>query len=239
MYRLYEKSKLWFALLWILVYVVGASLADTLTMGVPKLVTLCFMLLLTAVLAVFLWKNKLNEQYGLCSVKKPAVKFLYFAPLVFLSTVNLWFGVVWQAPLAETLCFAGSMLGVAVVEELLFRGFLFRAMWENNPKTAVLVSSLTFGIGHIVNLVNGSGAEWLPTLLQICEATAFGYLFVVIFCKGKSLIPCIIAHAVLNISSFFANTATATPVRDSIVAVVVCAVAAGYAVWLQKTMPDA
>ena len=238
MYRLYEKSKLWFALIWIILYVVGASVADNLTIGVPKLATLVFIVLLIAVLGIFLRRYGLREQYGFCSMKTHAVKFLYFIPLVVLSTVNLWFGVVWQAPLAETLCFAGSMIGVAVLEELLFRGLLFRAMQENSPKTAVLISSLTFGIGHIVNLVNGSGAGMLPTLLQICEATAFGYLFVVIFCKGRSLAPCIIAHAVLNVSSFFADTRTATPLRDGIVAFVVCVVAAGYAVWLQKNISE-
>ena len=74
-------------------------------------------------------------------------------------------------------------------------------MEKDNVRTAVIVSSLTFGIGHIVNLFNG--AELVPTLLQVCYATAIGYLFVVIFRKSKSIIPCIVAHALNNSLSVF------------------------------------
>ena len=51
------------------------------------------------------------------------------------------------------------------------------------------------------NLING--AELIPTLLQICYATAIGYLFVIIFRKSKSIVPCIIAHSVNNALSIF------------------------------------
>ena len=74
-------------------------------------------------------------------------------------------------------------------------------MEKDNLKLATVVSSVTFGIGHIVNLFNG--AELLPTLLQICYATAIGFLFVIIFIKSKSIIPCIIAHSVNNALSIF------------------------------------
>ena len=56
-------------------------------------------------------------------------------------------------------------------------------------------------IAHIINLFNG--ADIIPTLLQICYATSIGFLFVIIFCKSKSLIPCILAHAVNNSLSIF------------------------------------
>ncbi len=239
MYRLYEKSRLWFAILWIVVYVVGASITDNLLLGVPKLATWLFLSLLTAFAIVFLYRHRLSELYGLCIIKAPAVKFLYFAPLAVLCTVNLWFGLKLQYSFAETVCFVGSMVCVGFLEELIFRGFLFRAMEQDSPRAAVIISSLTFGIGHLVNLVNGSGADLLSTLLQVCEATAFGYLFVVIFCKGKSLVPCIAAHIAINASSVFAAGGARTPLWDSIVAVILCVAAAGYAIWLQKNIQEA
>ncbi len=52
-----------------------------------------------------------------------------------------------------------------------------------------------------VNLLNG--ADFIPTLMQICYAMAIGYLFVIIFYKSKSLVPCIIAHSINNSLSIF------------------------------------
>ncbi|MBP5193006.1 MAG: CPBP family intramembrane metalloprotease, partial [Eubacterium sp.] len=85
---------------------------------------------------------------------------------------------------------------VGFLEEIIFRGFLFLGMAEKNIKSAILVSSVTFGIGHIVNLLNGKPV--LETLLQIVFATAVGFVLVMLFHKGKSLIPCIIFHSINN-----------------------------------------
>lgn len=52
-------------------------------------------------------------------------------------------------------------------------------MAKENVKRAMIVSALTFGIGHIVNLLNG--AEFVSTIMQVCYAVCLGYLFVVIF----------------------------------------------------------
>lgn len=93
------------------------------------------------------------------------------------------------------------MLNVGFIEEIIFRGYLFKMMEKDNVKAATAVSSITFGIGHIVNLFNG--AELIPTLLQICYAMSVGYLFVVIFRKSKSIVPCIIVHSVNNALSIF------------------------------------
>ena len=48
-----------------------------------------------------------------------------------------------------------------------------------------------------------NGAELIATLLQVCYAVSVGYLFVVIFQKSKSLIPCIIVHSLTNSLSIF------------------------------------
>ena len=93
------------------------------------------------------------------------------------------------------------MINVGFIEEIIFRGFLFKMMEKDNIKTAIIVSSVTFGIGHIVNLLNG--AELIPTLLQICYAIATGYLFVIIFIKSESLFPCIVTHCLVNALSIF------------------------------------
>ena len=93
------------------------------------------------------------------------------------------------------------MLNIGFIEEIIFRGFLFKMMAKDNVKIAIIVSSITFGIGHIVNLING--AELFPTLMQVFYAMAIGYLFVIIFYKSKSLLPCIITHSLFNSLSIF------------------------------------
>ncbi len=88
------------------------------------------------------------------------------------------------------------MINVGFIEEVIFRVFLFKMMAKENVKRAMIVSALTFGIGYIVNLLNG--AEFVSTIIQVCYAVCLGYLFVVIFYKSKFLIPCIVIHGVIN-----------------------------------------
>ena len=107
---------------------------------------------------------------------------------------------------------------------------LFKAIGKNNLIRAFVVTSITFGIGHIVNLING--ADFISTCLQMCYAIAIGFLFATIFYKGKSLLPCIIAHCVVNSLSVFAVTGTRK--FEIIVAVVMCGVSVIYALWLLR-----
>jgi len=48
-------------------------------------------------------------------------------------------------------------------------------------------------------------------LLQIGYATAIGYLFVVIFLKSQSLVPCILTHSLMNALSIFHADAPVSP----------------------------
>ena len=111
-------------------------------------------------------------------------------------------------------------------------------MAKNGVKSAIIVSSITFGIGHIVHLINGSGAEWLPNLLQVMYAMTIGFAFVMIYCKTKSLISCILVHSVFNGLSAFANEAAMTPQRQIISGILLAVIGGGYALYLALTMKD-
>ena len=124
------------------------------------------------------------------------------------------------------------MFFVGFLEEIIFRGFLFKAMAENNLKSAIIVSSVTFGIGHFVNLINGSGAEFIPNICQVVSAIAIGFLFVVFFYKTKSLWSCIIAHGVLNSLSVFAAKTSNT--KQIIVSAVISVIAVVYGLFILK-----
>ena len=124
------------------------------------------------------------------------------------------------------------MFCVGFLEEMIFRGFLFKAMAKDNIKSAIIVSSVTFGIGHIVNLINGSGAELLPNLLQVIYAMAIGFTFVIIFHKTKSLLVCIVTHGIFNGLSAFANEAALSNSKQIITGVLITLIPLSYALYI-------
>ena len=140
------------------------------------------------------------KYYGLVLVKD-SKKFLYFIPLLLIISVNLWSGININNSLSEIICHIISMINIGFIEEIIFRGFLFRMMEKDDLKSAIIVSSITFGIGHIINLF--TGGEFLSTLMQVFYCISIGYLFVLIFHKSGSLIPCIMCHSIFNALSIF------------------------------------
>lgn len=240
MKKLYEKNELTFAIVWIVIYCVLQSLANSLNeaIGVAFSASAVFCVLQAIILFIFIRKNDLLKQYGLCKPSVPAGRFLYYVPLVVLATVNLWNGAaVWDA-LPGIVCRMIGMLCVGFIEEVIFRGFLFRAMAKTNVKSAIIVSSLTFGIGHVVNLFNGSGMNLFNNLCQICFAVAVGFLFVTIFYRGGSLLPCILTHSAINTLGTFANDAGVTAEKQVVQALILIVFTVAYTLILTKTLPE-
>lgn len=232
MKKLYEKNELAFAIGWIVAYVVLFSMADNLSesLGIAKIITAPVGVILALFLLFWIRKNGLMEKYGLCSFQGNWRDYLYFAPLLLIMTTNLWNGAAVTVSAGEVALHILSMVCVGFMEEVIFRGLLFKAISKDNIKQAVLISSITFGIGHIVNLL--SGAEIVSTLLQICYAVAIGFLFTVMFLKGKSLLPCILTHCVVNSLSVF--SVPGSRLFDIVTAAVLCVVPIGYALWILK-----
>ncbi len=87
-------------------------------------------------------------------------------------------------------CFWGTVLTVVVVapvtEELLMRGLIFRGLLNRySTITAVLVSSLLFALVHF--------DPW-----QFISAASGGVLFAWWFWETRSLVPCLVGHALAN-----------------------------------------
>lgn len=230
MLKLYRKSELIFSIILIIVYVVGASFCDAFSdkLGFSKALTLPFFVILSVFIIIFLVKHKFFKEYGLCKTELPLKKLLYFIPLVFLCLLNVISGFSITKTVPVIILEVLSMLFVGFLEEIIFRGFLFRAMAKDNLKSAIVVSSLTFGIGHIINLFNG--AELVSTLCQIVGAVGFGFMCVMIFIKSKSLLPCIITHSVFNMLSVF--TPETEILTTIIVSAIIFIITVGYGVYL-------
>lgn len=236
--KLYDKSKIWFAIAWIIAYCVLLSVGDALSaaLGVKKSATLAIAIALSAVLLLFLKKNGLFAEYGICAPRATAKSMLYYIPILVMLTANLWYGVSLNFSAAETVLYILAMLCVGLLEEVIFRGLLFEAMRGDSLKAAVIVSSVTFGIGHIINLVNGSGTELLPNLLQVVYATAAGFMFVMMYLRSKSLVVCIAAHGLFNALSAFANESATTNEMRILSAILLTVITGSYAAYLALSM---
>ena len=197
----FEKHETFISIFLIVIYVLLNSYCMQ-NYGLTDYRSTILNFIFSLIIILFIAKNKLWEYYGLNKLPQAKV-FLYYVPLLAMVSVNLWNGINVKNTTSEIIFYMMSMVCVGFLEEIIFRGFLFKMMAKDNVNRAVIVSSLTFGIGHIVNLLNG--ADFIPTLIQVIYAVAGGYLFVTIFQKGKSLWPCIITHALINAFSIFNN----------------------------------
>ena len=115
-------------------------------------------------LILLIIKLKRGKYYGLTKVNN-IKDYLYFIPLIIFTTANVWNGININNSGSEILFYILTMINVGFIEEIIFRGFLFKMMEKDNIKTAIIVSSLTFGIGHIVNLLNG--ADFISTVINL------------------------------------------------------------------------
>lgn len=232
MKKIYDKNETTFALIWIGIYVVLMSVGDSIsqTVGVAKIVTAPVCIVLTLFLYLWIRKNDLKGKYGLCSYVATAKTYLYFVPLALIASTNLWWGFRLNLTILESILYVISMMCVGFLEEVIFRGFLFKALCRTNVKQAIFISSVTFGFGHIINLLNGKDIP--ETLMQICYAVAIGFLFTIIFYKTKSLLPCIITHSACNSFSAFANTEGAPSWHGIAGCIFLCLVSLSYAVYI-------
>ena len=239
MKKLYEKNELTFAIVWIVVYCVLQSLANPLNklIGIEYAASAAFCILQSIVLFSFIRRNDLLKKYGLCKSPVPARRFLFYVPLLILASGNLWNGAAINYTPAETACRIVCMLCVGFLEEVIFRGLLFTAIAKDNVKSAVIISSLTFGIGHIINLFNGSGMDLVSNLCQIVFAIAVGFLLVTVFYRGGSLLPCILVHSAINTLSTFANDTNLTVEMHLLHLGILTVVTAAYTLILTRTLP--
>ncbi len=229
MRKFYEKKEVLFAVLWIVAYcVVMAPIKGQ--FGYGSAWWLLAMIVFTAGITAFVRSNHLEVKYGLNGFPKNMKKYLFFIPMFVLATGNLWDGFSLSYKGAELILATLSMILVGFVEEMIFRGFLFKAMLGNGKAApAIIVSAVTFGIGHIVNLFAGQAS--FETVMQIIFAISWGFILTMVFYKSGSLIPCIIAHALTDVFSLYGAD---NELADWIYIGVTIVTAIGYCIYLSR-----
>lgn len=196
MRKLYEKKEILFAVLWIVAYcvILGTIRGN---FGDESIHMLIALLVFSAGIIAFVKLNHLEEKYGLAGWPKNMKRYLFFIPMWILATGNIWDGFSPSYKGTSLVMAVISMILVGFVEEMIFRGFLFRAMLgENKTIVAIVVSAVTFGIGHIINLFTGQAS--FETVMQIIFAISWGFILTMVCYKSGSIIPCIIAHSAID-----------------------------------------
>lgn len=227
-----EKVMLRAALLRIAVYVAAMSLYENVgreRFGEPGRFLTVGALLLALALGM--------RRQGLSFREAPlsalfCAKYLYLLPMAALATVNLWNGAARRFSAADTAFYVGAMLMIGAVEELLFRGYLLGAMLRESVGAAVLVTGLTFGLGHIVNLANG--ADLAETLLQLVYAAAIGLMLSAFMVRARNIVPCCVFHGAFNALAAFGREEGQTMGYMVAVCAAVTALSLGYAWYLWR-----
>lgn len=231
-----KRKELYGVLARILIYVIVMSRIETVCSNQPSNIALQIWRLIPAavILVALLWgiaRAKDFERLGfLQQTPFPWRKTLFLIPMMIVATANLWNGAVMRYAPLDTVWYIIAMLCIGFIEEILFRGYLLQLLLKRSIKVAVIVSSLTFGIGHIVNLANG--ADLLSTFLQLIYALAIGVMLSVFVVKTERIIPCCIFHGVFNALAAFSNESGQTIVYQVIVCTMISLISVCYAGFL-------
>ena len=231
MKSIFEKHETLFCILLIVAYLVINSFCLQ-NFGITDIRSVLINTIFSFTLIIIMKMLHKTSYYGLTKVTHYK-DYLYFIPLFLIASVNLWNGIHINHSPNEIIFHILTMINIGFIEEIIFRGFLFKMMAKDNLNIAIHVNAITFGIGHIVNLLNG--ADLIPTLLQISYAISIGYLFVIIFYKSGSLLPCIITHAIVNALSIFHVESESSLYLTSLFLIIVPLIYATYIIKTTKT----
>ena len=130
-----------------------------------------------------------------------ATRFLYYVPLIIVALAAFASGIMSDDSglFIPNLIFT---LGIGLTEELYFRGIICN-MWKEKETKAIIISSVLFGMSHLLNVMGGAGLA--ETLLQMAFAFTYGVVMAFVILRTKSIWPCILLHAFHDFCGFITN----------------------------------
>ncbi|MBG9454703.1 hypothetical protein ABE61_11740 [Lysinibacillus sphaericus] len=125
------------------------------------------------------------------------------------------------------------VIAVGLYEEFIFRGLIFKYLSAKGLKTAIIGSSILFGIGHLVHLADGQ--DFLLTLMQVAFACLFGLVCAEIVAKTKSIMFPIIWHATHDFIAFMTDKSDPDVLATSLY-ILHCLVLIGLAIYFWRAL---
>jgi membrane protease YdiL (CAAX protease family) len=211
-----QKHPIMAAVLWVLVIMVfyfasGAAIAVTEASATNAMLIRAVGVFAACLLAVvYMWRSKYGfSEFGFNRLMaKDTRKVLWFLPILTIEVVPFIAGFRNDTDLFYILAVLACTLCVGFAEEVYFRGFIFQTLKVKGTSFAIIVSSLLFGITHLLNIAGGAGIG--ETLLQIGFAFFFGLVCVEIRVLTGSIWPVILWHALHDFLAYTTNEGTRT-----------------------------
>lgn len=234
MEKIKEKNAVRHAVIWIVIYImlfnIGGMVSEAI--GLQDSATGVILLLCSLLLWRYLEKNNWLDYFGLKKITKTDLrKSLLYAPLVFLVLIQFSNGIMSSLSPVNLTVICLMMTGVGFLEELIFRGFLFKAIEEKSGSTrAVVITGITFGLGHIVNLFRGYG--YLEQFTQIVSAVGIGIVLALLVVISNNIVPGILFHILFNIMGSISNEASGS--QELVGLLVILSIAVAYAFYLVR-----
>ncbi len=183
-------------------------------LSINELVATLITVMFFGALAIFLVKK--DNYFKVRYTSKTCITYIIIVTLI-LSVINLFpfdlsIGIT-------TLSVFLTMLFVGLMEELIFRGCIYKICAEKwGALKAVVFSSVLFGFIHIINILQD---DMVMVVLQIIYATCIGVVYAMVMYKEQGIILCILAHAIINIAG---NLGTTETVYKEIIFTIMCVV---------------
>jgi membrane protease YdiL (CAAX protease family) len=191
------KHPIWFAIgvslldlvLGLLIFIIGSMI------GLPEGTLVWTALLALTALPLFLigWLGWWQDA-GFVTITQNT--YALASPLVIAMFFLAWFGTI-ELPGEMIVKLYLAFFLTALSEESLSRGLLLRALLPCGKWHAVLIPSVLFGLGHITHFLF-LGMPFGENLLQIVNATVFGFLFAGVRLQVNCIWPLIILHMLFD-----------------------------------------
>ena len=236
MRKLQDTKPILHALLWVSIYIFAVNIGDNLgeVVQFPELTSIV-LVVLSIVLIVYLRVGGRLAFYGIRSVQPDTLPLtLFYIPLFAIALVQYAKGFESGLDLRAVAFAVLLVTAVGFIEELLFRGFLLQALrTRGNLTRAIIISGVTFGIGHIVNLLRG----WSLTdqTIQIVAAVLIGIALAYCAVLTGSILPGVVFHALFNLSGTLTNHSV---LWDSVTVGVIAIVMIVYILFLRNRLAN-
>lgn len=212
-----EKQSMIILIAWMMLYGFTYRLSESLSeiIGIKHIITVLSMLLYWHFLFVYLKKNNYAATYYICIPRNKKVsEYSAYVPLLLMAAVNAAIYMYIQHTtdpvikfqyvrttsainlLTEYLITVSCVIG----EEIIFRGIFLTSLMRHRIR-AIIVTSLSFSLMHMLNIL--SGETFCYVVIQALNAAAVGFCLAVVSCIEHSIVPGIVIHSLINISSLY------------------------------------
>ena len=234
--RFAERHPFWFVaileVMVILVYLALGTIAHRTNLsniGFEGIANLVLSVIATTLLSVMGW-------WRIVGFRRPdqPSDLLYFVVPFLPAVISLVAGVELKNVLVVTqLLIVTAMVGFA--EEAIFRGLMLNALKPRGAWTAVIVTSLLFGLSHSLNVL--SGKNLAVVAVQILYALAIGFAFAALVIKKGIIWPLVLAHFLIDFTAMIGKT-NFSLAWDSVLGVTITFVLGSYGLFVMLQKPD-